>query len=398
MTQESRFHIDNKILCATLVVYNICFMSYNEHFRKSNIAPLLRTISILFLFLMLCIVFLNYFGKYRLVFNVKTPIFKCVTFLIIIGIYVLSISIVKQVKSNRLDLVSHTLKYICFYWIPIILCFLWISSESKLNQIRTINTIFYAAIIYFFIFNTSNLRLSSFINISWNDSYSSVFESDNAHLFLFLLVFYLYIKDKRKSVICVILCMLSFKRISFILAPFFFFTARFYSDKKVNRKIVNSIIILLCVVPAVLDAISNSTFVALFDKATGIDLNLITSGRMGSILILKPHKSEFAGMGSIASFIENNTNLYISRIGYLHCDLLVWMWECGIFSVVLLLVGIGRLAKINYYTFALTGYLFLLMATTHFLDMHLYMSIFYFVIFYIFNDYYETKGNGYDKD
>ena len=375
----------NNFLCILLFLYNIIFMSYNEHFRKASIGSLFRTSSIGILFLLLFVMFFYYYHVNKGIKVRNDNMSKSTSVLCLAGIVALVLSLFNEVTNSRFDLVGHTLKYFFIYIIPIVFSYMWANTVDDQNKRRMIDCIFFAGVAYFVFDNITNFTPSAIFSISWNNSYSSAFESDNAHLFLFTLVFYRYVGDKRKSILSLILCMLSFKRLSFILAPLLFFGHKLFFGKKTNRFIIYALAIAMVILPVGLELLA-MRYENLAKMLNGLDLNELSSGRLMSIVLLRPYKSQFLGLGSIAYFIEHSTQLTIQKIGYLHCDLLVWIWECGIIPVIIMVFGLSKIMREDSKLFIMIAYLFFMLSTTHFLDMHLYMTSFYMITFYFLFD------------
>ena len=112
---------------------------------------------------------------------------------------------------------SYAINEAVYYYTPLIFIIVYsqISDEQDVETI--LNYLFVLYIIAFFKNFAGQLTLANIKSISFANSYSP-FESELAFVFLIFECFYLYMGKRKKAIISLILCILSFKRICMLVA------------------------------------------------------------------------------------------------------------------------------------------------------------------------------------
>lgn len=233
---------------------------------------------------------------------------------------------------------------------------------------------------HFLLVNADNLTLSNVLSISWSDSEAAT-ETSLAHDFLIMEMLFLAMKQKGKAFICVLFCMLSMKRLSFILAPVaFVLPGRLpKGDVKPAFRVLAMLTIVLS--PFVLMWLYRYDVMGWLYSSFGIDLVKEMSGRptiyhtaiagMGGI---------YNGYGSINNYLASYSATHYGTVwnGVLHNDTIGMYLETGILGIVFFAFGIVEFSKKNYWHFFMMLYLVFVAITSHILD---YFSV--WVTFYL---------------
>ncbi len=216
---------------------------------------------------------------------------------------------------------------------PLILSYSIIKYKNG-NIEDVLNIIYFSLIILFILINLSNLSLKSVLSIDFIKSYSP-YESGIAFYSIILFIYYLFNNNKKRTIISFLLCVLSFKRITFLFLFIFLVLKKHMIHKKPNYK---WLILFFVFVPIILVLLCNDSVSSLFYTYTGIDLNYFMKGRFEFIKILSNSNDVKYGLGSARKVLSEYYIYYYSRIGYKintqyfdpHCDLLRFYLECGI--------------------------------------------------------------------
>ena len=269
--------------------------------------------------------------------------------------------------------------------IPILNAFLFVNTIRKEDQNIFFNIFLIRFILQFIFTNLSNLSLTSILSISWSNS-SSLMESSLAHDFFIMEIYYLMNKDKKKALICLILCMLSMKRLSFILAPILFIFSNFISnEKEVKPFFVNILKLSAILSPFVLITLYSDIFQNWIFENFNINLNTLMSGRISIYNILVNNIPYYNGLGSVNEFLGTfvQTNFGTMWNGILHNDFLRIYFETTIIGVIILGNNLVELGRKNYWHFIMIAYLIFVAITSHILNyfsvwVTLYMAIMVF--------------------
>lgn len=233
---------------------------------------------------------------------------------------------------------------------------------------------------HFLLMNADKLTLSNLLSISWSDSEAAT-ETSLAHDFLIMELLFLAMKQKGKSLICALFCMLSMKRLSFILAPVAFILSTRVPKGDVNHVFRVIAMFMIVVSPFVLMWLYRYDVMRWLYSSFGIDLIKEMSGRptiyhtaidgMGGI---------YNGYGSISNYLSSYAATHYGTVwnGVLHNDTIGIYLETGILGIVSFAFGIVEFSKKDYWHFFMMLYLVFVAITSHILD---YFSV--WVTFYL---------------
>ena len=174
---------------------------------------------------------------------------------------------------------SYAINEAVYYYTPLIFIIVY-SQISEEQDVETIlNYLFVLYVIVFLKNFAGQLTLANIKSISFANSYSP-FESELAFVFLIFECFYLYMGKRKNAIISLILCILSFKRISMLAAIVFFIFSKWIVVKKaVNKKIVIVTTVVFVLLPVLTCLMLNDTLEAWFYQTFHVTLNEITLTR-----------------------------------------------------------------------------------------------------------------------
>lgn len=245
----------------------------------------------------------------------------------LLNVGVLSIiSLVLQVINGfKGDLINEALYFI----VPIVFAYTLINAKKGVVD-SCINIIFYTTIILFIISFRTSFNLNALLSIDFVESYSP-FEGGPAFISLVLTMYYRYRRDWPKTILSALVCILSFKRMTFI----FCVLVLFLYDKILRIKWKQKTKILVCIfliLPILIQIICSDSFAQSFYSATGLDLNVFVKGRFDSINLVVDSDEIKYGLGSCRLYLSRfYRNLYNTGLMYdTHCDIIRFYLECGI--------------------------------------------------------------------
>ncbi len=350
-------------------LYNLFFILYMAN-KISNIYYLI-TIS----FFCLINLFLLLTKKEKIKFGIRE--FKLgatyVTMLIMISIIIQLLNHDFQLKILFDDTIRMA--------IPIINAFLFVNTTDSKEFHLFFNIFLMRFILQFIFLNLDNLTLNNILSISWLNSSSSM-ESSLAHDFIIMEMYYLMNKEKRKALICVLFCMLSMKRLSFILAPLLFLFANKVSNTEVKKRYLNIIKFITIISPVMVIVLYSSRTQSYLLQQFNIDLNSIMTGRIEIYNILVNNIPYYNGLGSINDFLSSFVKINYGTIwnGILHNDFLRIYLETTIIGVAFLSNNLVELGKKNYWQFLMIIYLIFVAITSHIFNYFSVWVTFYMII------------------
>lgn len=294
------------------------------------------------------------------------------------------ISFIIQLSNNNMQL-SILLGDLGRFTIPIIYAYLFVNSIDKNEQKIFFDILLFRFILQFILININNFSVNYFLSLSWLST-DSLLESSLAHDFFILELFFLMINNKKNAFICMIFCMLSMKRLSFILAPLVFvFSNKIPSNIPVKKKYIILLKVMAIVSPIVLINLYSIEFRNFLYNTFNFDLNLFMSGRISIYNLLVNNIPQYNGLGSINNFLGPFAKKYYGTTwnGVLHNDFLRLYLETTIIGVIVFSNNIVEICKKNYWLFIMIAYLILVAITSHIFNyfsvwVTLYLSVMYY--------------------
>ena len=256
---------------------------------------------------------------------------------------------------------SYAINEAVYYYTPLIFMIVYsqISDEQDVETI--LNYLFVLYIIAFFKNFAGQLTLANIKSISFANSYSP-FESELAFVFLIFECFYLYMGKRKNAIISLILCILSFKRISMLAAIVFFIFSKWIVVKKsVNKKIVIVTTVVFVLLPVLTCLMLNDTLEAWFYQTFHVTLNEITLTRSSRIEAVINSGQIKYGLGSVTTYLTKYLNaLHGSNFSNrnLHNDLVKIYLECGILGSIVFTYIYMKAASVSRMLFVMMCYIF----------------------------------------
>lgn len=256
---------------------------------------------------------------------------------------------------------SYAINEAVYYYTPLIFIIVY-SQISEEQDIETIlNYLFVLYVIVFLKNFAGQLTLANLKSISFANSYSP-FESELAFVFLIFECFYLYMGKRKNAIISLILCILSFKRISMLAAIVFFIFSKWIVIKKaVNKKIVIVTTVVFVLLPVLTCLMLNDTLEAWFYQTFHVTLNEITLTRSSRIEAVINSGQIKYGLGSVTTYLTKYLNaLHGSNFSNrnLHNDLVKIYLECGILGSIVFTYIYMQAASVSRMLFVMMCYIF----------------------------------------
>ena len=228
-----------------------------------------------------------------------------------------------------------------------------------------------------------DFNFAGLLSISWSESSSSM-ESSMAHDFIVMEVYFLSRKDNKKAFVSMLLCMLSMKRLSFILAPILFVLAKKLPEinKPVKKSLLRSLKIVAILSPFFMFALYSKASQNFFQNVFNMDLNLKMGGRIAIYDTVVNNIPYFNGYGSINAFLSKFVYSVFGTYwnATLHNDFIRIYYETTIVGVVVLANNLVELSKKNYWNFIIVAYLIFVGITSHILNYFSVWVTFYMII------------------
>lgn len=359
-----------KLKLITFGIYNLLYVMNMAGYvgRAFNYGSLI-------LFIIVC--FFAHITKndFNISIKFKSDLIRFLSFYGFIIIYSFIVQLI-----NR-DIQSYLFSSTLYLLLPMIIAYFWMISTDVENMDLYFYIFFIRLVLNFIIINGASLSLEAIRHISWSDSKSSIFESNIAHDFMFMTFIFLYKKKKALAILSTAFCLLSFKRISFILSIALLFLFRFISNKKCNKKLIGLLIGVTIIAPLIYGWMISANGQYFFMNKFGIDLDQLFTGRIYSINKWLAGIDTINGYGSISHYI--NIGKTTAGLYSLHCDLYQLYIECSIVAVILFAFFIFKFAEKNYYSLFLALYIVLeLFVSQFFINLSIWM-IFYMFTFMI---------------
>ena len=256
---------------------------------------------------------------------------------------------------------SYAINEAVYYYTPLIFIIVYsqISDEQDVETI--LNYLFVLYVIVFLRNFAGQLTLANLKSISFANSYSP-FESELAFVFLIFECFYLYMGKRKNAIISLILCILSFKRISMLAAiGFFIFSKWIVVKKAVNKKIVIVTTVVFVLLPVLTCLMLNDTLEAWFYQIFHVTLNEITLTRSSRIEAVINSGQIKYGLGSVTTYLTKYLNaLHGSNFSNrnLHNDLVKIYLECGILGSIVFTYIYMKAASVSRMLFVMMCYIF----------------------------------------
>ena len=139
----------------------------------------------------------------------------------------LAISLGIQIVNGNLQ--TYLYEELLYFVVPCLAGYVCINYSKEEDVKWFFYIILVKLALYFVLRFWGTFSLSAILAINFNDSNSSLYEIVIAHDFLFLMIVFIYFDDLKAVLISFALCVLSFKRLPFVLS--FFILALYLLDK-----------------------------------------------------------------------------------------------------------------------------------------------------------------------
>lgn len=265
------------------------------------------------------------------------------------------------------------------YWIlPLIAAYYWFNTTTEKER----NIYFYIFLVRFlltFVLNFgANFNIANLLSISWSDTMSSAFESSDAHNFLFMTMVFLYMDKRILAYVSAFFCLISFKRLSFILAILLLLFYRRIPKGSVPRKLNYTIIVAFCITPLLISWLLTPEANNLF-MSHGIDIDYFTSYRLRMTRQIAEGITTYNGFGTMNTYMGAHPYGVYHLIYIMHFDYYMIFRECTIIAVIIFTYNFLKSASKEWKVYLMALYICLEMVASTF-----FMSIASWTIFYMF--------------
>lgn len=299
--------------------------------------------------------------------------------IIYVGVFFLISAFIQVIHS---DFQSYLVSGIIRITLPIINAFLFVNAVEERDRDSFFNILLLRFILHFILMNYKYINMESIMSISWEDSFSPM-ETSMAHDFIIMEMYYLYRGQNKKSLLCMAFCMLSMKRLSFIIAPVLILISRFVpKNVPVKKGFIYALKLAAILSPLILLSLYSDDFQFWFLRHFNTSLDQVLSGRIRIYSVLANNIPYYNGYGSINSFLDE---FVFAKYGtkwnsILHNDFLRLYLETTIIGVIVFANNLVELGKKEYWHFLMVVYLVLVAVSSHILNYFSVWITFYMII------------------
>lgn len=295
----------------------------------------------------------------------------------------LIITIIMQVQNG-----FRSFSYIEFAYLLLPLGFSIILVATDYECItRILDNSFYIVTMAFIISYLDILTPANILSISFVNSYSP-FENSNSLMYVCFELYFLvrYGGRNHKSFICLLLTILTFKRIVVIKAILIYVFVPMLKKKSVPKWLFWSALIVFCILPIGLQIFYSDSFATMVSSMYNIDMNQLTMDRYRRTNYVLDNLEQIKyGYGSVTYFLTHFFGTGIFENRSLHCDILRIYLECTIIGTIGYNYFSFSVARNNIISFILMFHIFTEMVINHPIGagcvgnwIILYMMIIYF--------------------
>ena len=250
--------------------------------------------------------------------------------------------------------------------LPLIFVILVVSADC-INITRVLDNGFYIVVTAFILDAVGAFNSASSVAFDFSES-ASPFENPSSMVFILFELYFLirYGKRNGKSLVCLVLTILTLKRVSVIMAVLFFVIVPIIKDKKIPRWIFGIAIIFFCAAPFLLELFYSNEFATIFLARYNIDFNDFTMDRYARTSYVLNNSDQIKyGFGSISHFLSKNYGNIKETNRSLHSDLLRIFLECSFVGTFIYNICYFLSVKKNAVSFLLMMSIFTLMIFNH---------------------------------
>ena len=357
----------NKTIAYYLVMATVTVFSFSEFVLRgpfSTVAKAVDDMKIKYILMAITsfyILILLISGKKSL-FKMGVFLREAKLYLIAIGSLII-ITVFFQVRNGFRSFVIPEFLYLL---LPLLFVILIVSADC-INITRVLDNYFYVAVICFAMDAIGIFSEPIVEALSFSDS-SSPLENPSSLLFVLLELYYLVRYEKRngKSLICLILTIITLKRMAVIIAVLFFIFVPMIKNKKIPRWVFVVTIVFFCIMPFLLEIFYSSSTASYFVAHFGVDFNELTKDRYARTSYALAHLDQIKyGYGSARALLMEGYGITEDINRSLHSDLLSIYLECTFLGTLVYNVCYFLSVKKNIISFLLMTTIFVQMIFNH---------------------------------
>lgn len=384
--------VDRKTTSYYLTMLTLALFLFSEFIERGPFYSISKTIDNLKIkyVLLLITLILNLMTLIRNKKVFKDGVFKneaknigCAFFSLII------ITIILQIKNGFL---RYSVEEMFFTILPLIFVVALISIDYR-NVSRILDNSFYIIIGVFLIGYIDILTPKNILKIDFLNSYSP-FENGISLVFVCYELYYLvrYKKREARSTTCLLLTILTFKRVTVLKAILFYIFVPMLKNKKVPKILFIISIVFFSLAPLAIQFIYSDTMAKILSDYFGMSMNKLTMDRYArTTFVLENLQSIKYGYGSVTYFLTKYFRAGTLSNRSLHCDILKIYLECGSIGTLLFTYFHFSAVKNNIYSYILMLHVFTEMIINHPFGVG---NVGRWIIMYLMIVFFVNQGNG----
>ena len=296
-------------------------------------------------------------------------------------LFVIGLSLISIITGRyRGDLINEGM----YFSVPLFFSYSAINAKKGTTD-SLLNIAFWMTASGFFFKFRHVFSPSSLSSISFAESYSP-FEGELAFQSVLFVILYAWKRDRLKYLLSLVICLLSFKRLSILAVLIFSLSMnRLRGGEKPKAGIRTFILAAFLLFPVGIHILLSDSFSELFSAVTGLDLDSFVMSRSLFMRTVLEEYPFFGGLGSVRSFLsEYMRGYYHTNVSIydLHCDIMRFYLECSLIGLFSLLYAYIKSAR-SKIALAFVTYIFLESCVNHMFGAGrtMYWIIAYLMIF-----------------
>lgn len=258
-----------------------------------------------------------------------------------------------------------TLKELFYLYIPGLYAFLLLNTLSENEINRYFNIMLVCFLGAYFIEISGKITLGNFESISYWDSYSPFESSYLAGPDISLFFYFLFKKDRIRTIISLIFVFMTFKRLAIVFACFMFILSKTCDlNKNVSKITIYFIKAFYIIIPVLIYYFMRPIYIDMLNAKFGIDFNHLVMSRDSIFNSVIDSGFQSYGYGSTTELVKK---LYPTA-GNLHLDLVKIFMETTIIGLVAFVNTLWNIAGTKRYSILIMLFCFFNLLTTHSID------------------------------
>lgn len=263
---------------------------------------------------------------------------------------------------------KYAINEVIYFITPLGFVWIFVNNSDENRMEKMLDYMFAVAVSTYIIRIIPDLTMDNLKEMSLRTSYS-VFESGYGFTMIVFEWLYLYKKEKKKALLALVLCLLSFKRFNMLAAiVMFLFSKKLITRNRVSNWTRIVVIVWFVLLPVAMCLIVTDEFNNWFARSFGMTLHQFTLSRSTRISMLMESDEVKYGLGSTTVYLTKvYQEMHQSTIEQwnLHNDVVRIYMECGILGSVVFTSAYFKSVCFQRAPFVLMCYIFLESCVNH---------------------------------